>query len=52
MKLKLLPIEDKLVIAKEDIKELIFYLWDNFKDYSLKIERLKSEDFAFSFIYL
>jgi hypothetical protein len=41
-------LEDKLIISKEDIKELIFYLWDNFKDYALEIEGLKSQDFVFS----
>jgi hypothetical protein len=41
-------LEGKLIISKEDIKELIFYLWDNFKEYTLEIEGLKSQDFVFS----
>jgi len=41
-------LEDQLIISKEDIKELILYLWDNFKEYTLEIEGINSQDFVFS----
>ncbi len=37
-----------MIISKEDIKELIFYLWENFKEYTLEIEGLKSQEYVFS----
>ena len=41
-------LENNLIATKDNLKDLIFYLWENYKEYELKIEGIELQDFVFA----
>lgn len=41
-------LDNTLLINKVDLKDLIFYLWENFKGYKLEFEGIKPQDYVFA----